>query len=85
MVISNKSCCKHVLFMNLSDFISTTTRVTSLKSKKFLFCSFSMAKFGIAPYARRLWYCFSKTTNEIRMEKNTWNISEIDKSFPSWL
>ena len=48
MVISNKSCCKHVLFTNLSDFISTTTRVTSLKSKKFLFCSFSMAKFGIA-------------------------------------
>ena len=49
MVISNKSCCKHVLFTNLSDFISTTTRVTSLKSKKFLFCSFSVAKFGIAP------------------------------------
>ena len=48
MVISNKSCCKHVLFTNLSDFISTTTRVTSLKSKKFLFCSFSVAKFGIA-------------------------------------
>ena len=47
MVISNKSCCKHVLFTNLSDFISTTTRVTSLKSKKFLFCSFSVAKFGI--------------------------------------
>ena len=42
MVISNKSCCKHVLFTNLSDFISTTTRVTSLKSKKFLFCSFSV-------------------------------------------
>ena len=50
MVISNKSCCKHVLFTNLSDFISTTTRVTSLKSKKFLFCSFSVAKFGIAPF-----------------------------------
>ena len=49
MVISNKSCCKHVLFTNLSDFISTTTRVTSVKSKKFLFCSFSVAKFGIAP------------------------------------
>ena len=49
MVISNKSCCKHVLFTNLSDFISTTTRVTSLKSKKFLFCSFSVAKSGIAP------------------------------------
>ena len=49
MVISNKSCCKHVLFTNLSDFIPTTTRVTSLKSKKFLFCSFSVAKFGIAP------------------------------------
>ena len=48
MVISNKSCCKHVLFRNLSDFISTTTRVTSVKSKKFLFCSFSVAKFGIA-------------------------------------
>ena len=48
MVISNKSCCKHVLFTNLSDFISTTTRVTSVKSKKFLFCSFSVAKFGIA-------------------------------------
>ena len=30
MVISNKSCCKHVLFTNLSDFISTTTRVTSV-------------------------------------------------------
>ena len=50
MVISNKSCCKHVLFTNLSDFISTTTRVTSVKSKKFLFCSFSVAKFGIAPF-----------------------------------
>ena len=49
MVISNKSCCKHVLFTNLSDCISTTTRVTSVKSKKFLFCSFSVAKFGIAP------------------------------------
>ena len=51
MVISNKSCCKHILFTNLSDFISTTTstRVTSVKSKKFLFCSFSVAKFGIAP------------------------------------
>ena len=48
MVISNKSCCKHVLFTNLSDSLSTTTRVTSLKSKKFLFCSFSVAKFGIA-------------------------------------
>ena len=54
MVISNKSCCKHVLFTNLSDFISTTTRVTSLKSKKFLFCSFSVAKFGIAPARARL-------------------------------
>ena len=49
MVISNKSCCKHVLFTNLSDSLSNTTRVTSLKSKKFLFCSFSVAKFGIAP------------------------------------
>ena len=49
MVISNKSCCKHVLFMNLSDFISTTTRVTSVKYKKFLLGSFSVAKFGIAP------------------------------------
>ena len=49
MVISNKSCCKHVLFTNLSDLISTTTRVTSVKSKKFLFCSFLVAKFGIAP------------------------------------
>ena len=49
MVISNKSCYKHILFTNLSDFISTTTRVTSVKSKKFLFCSFSVAKFGIAP------------------------------------
>ena len=37
MVISNKSCCKHVLFMNLSNFISTTTRVTSVKYEKFLF------------------------------------------------
>ena len=53
MVISNKSCCKHVLFTNLSDFISTTTRVTSVKSKKFLFCSFSVAKFGIAPMSHR--------------------------------
>ena len=52
LVISNKSCCKHVLFTNLSDFISTTTRVTSLKSKKFLFCSSSVAKFGIAPSGR---------------------------------
>ena len=55
MVISNKSCCKHVLFTNLSDFISTTTRVTSLKSKKFLFCSFSVAKFGIAPFFTSLY------------------------------
>ena len=54
MVISNKSCCKHVLFTNLSDFISTTTRVTSVKSKKFLFCSFSVAKFGIAPTVDRV-------------------------------
>ena len=50
MVISNKSCCKHVLFTNLSDCISTTTRVTSVNYKKFLFCSFSVAKFGIAPF-----------------------------------
>ena len=50
MIISNKSCCKHVLFMNLSDFISTTTRVTSVKYKKFLLGSFSVAKFGIAPH-----------------------------------
>ena len=49
MVISNKSCCKHVHFMNLSDFISTTTRVTSVKYKMFLLGSFSVAKFGIAP------------------------------------
>ena len=55
MVISNKSCCKHVLFTNLSDFISTTTRVTSVKSKKFLFCSFSVAKFGIAPFFTSLY------------------------------
>ena len=58
MVISNKSCCKHVLFTNLSDFISTTTRVTSLKSKKFLFCSFSVAKFGIAPNLSPTDQCF---------------------------
>ena len=57
MVISNKSCCKHVLFTNLSDFISTTTRVTSLKSKKFLFCSFSVAKFGIAPQIHHKYLC----------------------------
>ena len=49
LVISNKSCCKHVLFTNLSDFISTTTRVTSVNYKKFLLGSFSVAKFGIAP------------------------------------
>ena len=34
--------------MNLSDFISTITRVTSVKYKKFLLGSFSVAKFGIA-------------------------------------
>ena len=50
MVKSNKSCCKHILFMNFSDFISTTTRVTSVKYKKFLLGSFSVAKFGIAPF-----------------------------------
>ena len=49
MVISNKSCCKYVLFMNLSNVISTITRVTSVKYKNFLFCSFSVAMFGIAP------------------------------------
>ena len=49
MVISNKSCCKHIRFMNLSDFIFTTTRVTSVNYKKFLLGSFSVAKFGIAP------------------------------------
>ena len=68
MVISNKSCCKHVLFTNLSDFISTTTRVTSVKSKKFLFCSFSVAKFGIAPtYMIRdielSWFCILLVRN----------------------
>ena len=45
MVISNKSCCKHVLFMNLSDFLSTATRVTSVRYKKFLL-GFG---FGVAP------------------------------------
>ena len=49
MGISNKSCCEHVLFTNLSYFLSTTTRVTSIKYKKFLLGSFSVAKFGIAP------------------------------------
>ena len=57
MVISNKSCCKHVLFTNLSDFISTTTRVTSVKSKKFLFCSFPVAKFGFAPKNSYTYIC----------------------------
>ena len=50
MVISDKFCCKHVLFTTLSDFLSTTTRVTSVKYKKFLLDSFSVAKFGIAPH-----------------------------------
>ena len=69
MVISNKSCCKHVLFTNLSDFISTTTRVTSLKSKKFLFCSFSVAKFGIAPQNDLEGKCFSDHLNTILQKK----------------
>ena len=62
MVVSNKSCCKHVLFTKLSDFISATTRVTSVKSKKFLFSSFSVAKFGInrssvPPYQEHKLHC----------------------------
>ena len=68
MVISNKSCCKHVLFMNLSDFISTTTRVTSVKSKKFLFCSFSVAKFGIAPLCFHR-QCFRKPWNWVAVHR----------------
>ena len=48
--VSNiREIIKHVLFMNLSDFISTSTRVTSAKYKKFLLGSFSVAKFGVAP------------------------------------
>ena len=87
MVISNKSCCKHVLFTNLSDFISTTTRVTSLKSKKFLFCSFSVAKFGIAPicivvtfnfdsYQEILFLCIH-TGNENRVKRFLKSVSSL--------
>ena len=72
MVISNKSCCKHVLFTNLSDFISTTTRVTSVKSKKFLFCSLSVAKFGIAP-RRRCWQSTSKTAKLAKAGARKWD------------
>ena len=75
MVISNKSCCKHVLFTNLSDFISTTTRVTSLKSKKFLFCSFSVAKFGIAPASLMcIWFVLS---NAMFIAVIMWNGNKV--------
>ena len=42
-------------FLRTFQTLSTTTRVTSVKSKKFLFCSFSVAKFGIAPFFTSLY------------------------------
>ena len=61
--------CKDILFMNLSDCLSTTTRETSVKYKKFLLGSFSVAKFGTAPTLH--WY--------IELMKIYWNIEEILK------
>ena len=51
IIISNKSCCKHVLVMNLLDFISTATRVTSVKYKK--------VPFGFL-FSGEVWYCSQK-------------------------